>query len=273
MPYVARALALAALLAGCSTARRRRSPATRGRVRLRGLALRRHAGQARRRPWPAGRGGDPLFVLDHRAEQRPSTPRRHASAPSKRSSRTSSRPARRRARRDPRAGGKRRHRAAPVADQLDQNTRLHADGFISKARLDESRRPTTATSRGSPKPRPSSVSGCRVSAAGRRSSRRARKSRQRRRARAGQGPPRPEDRRRAGGGTGAGTYFRVGESVRPAARWRAAAAAERQGEVLRSEARVARCASGRTSRSPATAAGADRARISYVSAQAEYTRR
>ena len=139
MPYVARALALAALLAGCSDGAQ--APLTGYAEGEFVYVASPYAGTLDKLAVARGQqvaAGDPLFVLDHRAEQAAvdAAQARHRAVEAKLANLVEGRRAAEldviRAQAESAATALRLSRT-----QLDQNTRLHADGFISKARLDE----------------------------------------------------------------------------------------------------------------------------------------
>ena len=139
MPYVARALALAALLAGCSDGAQ--APLTGYAEGEFVYVASPYAGTLDKLAVARGQqvaAGDSLFVLDHRAEQAAvdAAQARHRAVEAKLANLVEGRRAAEldviRAQAESAATALRLSRT-----QLDQNTRLHADGFISKARLDE----------------------------------------------------------------------------------------------------------------------------------------
>jgi HlyD family secretion protein len=139
MPFVARALALAVLLAGCSDGAQ--APLTgyaEGEFVYVGSP---YAGTLERLDVARGQqvaAGATLFVIDHRAEQAAvdAAQARQRAVEAKLAHLVEGRRAAEldvmRAQAESAATALRLSRT-----QLDQNTRLHADGFISKARLDE----------------------------------------------------------------------------------------------------------------------------------------
>ena len=139
MPYVARALALAALLAGCSDGAQ--APLTGYAEGEFVYVASPYAGTLDELAVARGQqvaAGDPLFVLDHRAEQAAvdAAQARQRAVEAKLANLVEGRRAAEldviRAQAESAATALRLSRT-----QLDQNTRLHADGFISKARFDE----------------------------------------------------------------------------------------------------------------------------------------
>ena len=139
MPYVARALALAALLAGCSDGAQ--APLTGYAEGEFVYVASPYAGTLDKLAVARGQqvaAGDSLFVLDHRAEQAAvdAAQARQRAVEAKLANLVEGRRAAEldviRAQAESAATALRLSRT-----QLDQNTRLHADGFISKARLDE----------------------------------------------------------------------------------------------------------------------------------------